>query len=117
VALRAAVLTIRFVCELGALAAVADWGYHTAGAALGVLCAGVVAAVWGTFLAPKRRIDLPLPGQLAIELAVWAAAAAGLWSAGRPGLAGLLFVAAVVTGGLNAGMQPSLAAPGRPTRR
>jgi uncharacterized protein DUF2568 len=110
VALRAAVLTIRFVCELGALAAVAYWGYHTAGGAagvaLGVLCAGVVAAAWATFLAPKRRIDLPLPGRLAIELAVWALAAAGLWSAGRRGLAGLLFVAAVVTGGLNAGMQP-----------
>jgi hypothetical protein len=116
VALRAAVLTIRFVCELGALAAVAFWGYHTAGGAagvaLGVLCAGVLAAVWGTFLAPKRRIDLPPPGRLAIELAVWALATAGLWSAGRPGLAAVLLVAAVVTGGLNAAMQSR-----RPTRR
>jgi hypothetical protein len=107
--MRAAVLTVRFLCELGALAAVAYWGWHTAGggaagAALAVACLAAFAAVWGTFLAPKRRIDLPLAARLAIELAVWVLAAAGLWSAGQPGLAATLFVAAVVTGGLNAAL-------------
>ena len=37
-----------------------------------------------------------------IELAVWVAAAAALWSAGQPTLAVVLFVVAVVTGAINA---------------
>jgi hypothetical protein len=105
-AVRAAVLTVRFLCELGALAAVVYWGYDTVGGAAGVVlalvCGGVFAAVWGTFLAPKRRVDLALPARLAIELAVWVAAGAGLWSAGRPVLAAALFVAAVLSGAANA---------------
>jgi hypothetical protein len=105
-AFRGAVLTGRFVCELAAVAAVAYWGYETAGGlagiALGAVSAAALMVFWGTFLAPRRRVDLSLPARLVLELGVWLVAAAALWSAGQPALAGLLLVAAVVTGAVNA---------------
>jgi Protein of unknown function (DUF2568) len=103
------VLTVRFLCELGAVAAVAYGGYRAAGGIVGVILAVVLStalmAFWGTFLAPRRRIDLPLGARLVLELAVWTVAAAALWTNGRTGLAALLFTAAVVTGAANATFQ------------
>jgi hypothetical protein len=108
-AVRGAALTIRFLCELGAVAAVAYGGYRAtggiAGVVLGGVCAVALMAFWGTFLAPRRRIDLPLPVRLALELAVWVVAAGAHWSTGRTGLAVLLITAAVVTGAANAAFQ------------
>lgn len=108
-ALRGAVLTVRFLCELGAIAAVAYGGYRAAGGIAGVVlgagCAAALMAFWGTFLAPKRRIDLPLPVRLALELVVWTVAAGALWSTGRAGLAVVLLTAAVVSGAANAAFQ------------
>src|SRR6476661_3974499 len=99
----AIVLGLRFVCEMAALAAVAYWGLQAAGGVAGIaLAAIVVAVVWGVFLAPRRRVEVGLPARLVIELAVWVAAAAPLWSAGQPTLAVVLFVVAVVTGAINA---------------
>jgi Protein of unknown function (DUF2568) len=112
----AIVLGLRFVCEMAALAAVAYWGQQAANGLAGIVLAAiavaVVAVVWGVFLAPKRQLQVGLPTRLAIELAVWVAAAAGLWSAGQPTLATVLFIVAVVTGAINArfasgAMQPS----------
>jgi chromate transport protein ChrA len=109
-AVRGAILTVRFLCELGAVAAVAFWGYHTAGGlagvALGLLCAAALMIFWATFLAPRRRVDAPLPLRLLLELAVWAVAACALWSAGRSTLAAVFFVAAVITGAANAWSSP-----------
>ena len=80
---------------------------------LGIALAGIavaaVAVVWGVFLAPRRRLEVGLPARLAIELAVWVAAASALWSAGQPTLAVVLFVVAVVTGAINARAAPSTA--------
>jgi len=102
----AILLALRFVCEMAALAAVAYWGQQAtdgvAGIALAAITVAVVAVVWGVFLAPKRRLEVGLPVRLMIELAVWTAAAAALWSAGRPTLAVVLFIVAVVTGAINA---------------
>ncbi len=110
-AVRGAILTIRFLCELGAVAAVAYWGSTTAGGvagiALGLLCAAALMVFWTTFLAPRRRIDLPLPVRLLLELAVWVVAACALWSAGHSTLAAVLVVAAVITGAANAWSSPS----------
>ncbi|HET6849578.1 MAG TPA: YrdB family protein [Gaiellales bacterium] len=115
-AFRGAVLTVRFLCELGAVAAVAYGGYRAAGGIAGVILGAVLAvalmAFWATFLAPRRRIDLPLAARLVLELGVWTIAAAALWSTGRTGLAALLFTAAVATGAANATFQTSAA--GRP---
>jgi uncharacterized membrane protein len=103
------VLTVRFLCELAAVAAVAYGGYRAAGGIagviLGVVLAAALMALWGTFLAPRRRIDLPLAARLVLELGVWTVAAAALWTNGRTGLAALLFTAAVGTGAANATFQ------------
>jgi hypothetical protein len=111
----AIVLGLRFVCEMAALAAVAYWGLQAAdgfaGVALAAIAVAVVAVVWGVFLAPRRRLEVGLPARLAIELAVWVAAASALWSAGQPNLAAVLFAVAVVTGALNA-RAASRTAPG-----
>ena len=98
-------LTVRFLCELGAVAAVAYGGYRAAGVILAVVLSTALMAFWGTFLAPRRRIDLPLGARLLLELGVWTVAAAALWTNGRTGLAALLFTAAVVTGAANATFQ------------
>jgi hypothetical protein len=107
------VLTVRFLCELAAVAAVGYGGYRAAGGiaggiagvVLGLVLAVALMAFWATFLAPRRRIDLPLAARLVLELGVWTAAAAALWTNGRTGLAALLFTAAVVTGAANATFQ------------
>jgi hypothetical protein len=102
----AIVLGLRFVCEMAALAAVAYWGQQAAdgvaGIALAAIAVAAVAVVWGVFLAPKRRLETGRATRLVIELAVWVAAAAALWSAGQPTLAVVLFVVAVATGAINA---------------
>ena len=86
------VARFRFLLELGALAALASWGWHAGGgraAKLGLAVGARLAAavVWGVFVAPGRSVDSPAPARLALELAVSGAAAAGLAAAGRPRLA------------------------------
>lgn len=111
----ALVLALRFVCEMAALAAVAYWGLQAAdgvaGIALSAIAVALVAVIWGVLLAPKRQLEVGLPARLAIELAVWVAAASALWSAGQPTLAAVLFAVAVVTGAINA-RAASTTAPG-----
>jgi hypothetical protein len=63
--LRGANLAVRFALELCALAIAAYWGWETATGALRVVLAlaapVAVIVVWGLFVAPKRKIDLPHP--------------------------------------------------------
>ena len=68
---------------------------------LGFLAPAVVAIVWGTFLAPKRRVDWPKPARFVLELAVFAAAALGLWATDHEALAIVLAAVALVSGLLN----------------
>lgn len=97
-------LGLRFLLELAALAAISAWGFSAGEGALanGALGIGVpigAAAVWGVFRVPNDPGDAPVsvpgPVRLAIELAVWGAATAGLVASGRTGL-GLAFAALVV---------------------
>lgn len=81
-------LAVRFLLELGALVALAYWGWTVSGPFIlrGVLAVGapaVAALVWGLFVAPnaRRRLDDPL--RLILELVVFAAAALALLTAGR----------------------------------
>ena len=53
------------------------------------------------FVAPKARVELPRPARFAIELGVWTAAAAGLWSSGHGGLALAFLLVAVASGAVN----------------
>jgi hypothetical protein len=103
--LKNANLGLRFLLELGALAAVAYWGFTTGDGllrwVLGIAAPVAVAVVWWLFVSPKAAVDAPRPVRLAVELAVWTAAGAALWAAGHPALGVAFFVVAVVSGVLN----------------
>ena len=103
--MRAANLGLRFLLELGALAAVGYWGWKTGGGLLGwVLAVGAIAAViavWALFVSPKHTIETSKQVAFAIELAVWLAAAAALYTTGHETL-GLAFAAiSMASGALN----------------
>lgn len=103
-ALRGVNLALRFALELCALAVLAYWGVHTHAGATGWLLGGAAvlaaAVLWGALVAPRRALDAPAPVRLAAELAVLAAAAAGLADAGRRTLAAALVVVWLINLGL-----------------
>jgi uncharacterized protein DUF2568 len=90
----AANLALRFLLELGALAALAFWGFHEhSGAAAWLWGLGApvaAAALWGAVVAPKAAFTVSAPVRFAAELAVFAAAVVALAAAGRTLLAILL---------------------------
>jgi len=88
---RALNLGARFLLELCAVAAAAEWGWHTgagglAGALLGLLAGGAVVAVWGAVIAPRAKRRLPDPQRLVVELMIFVLAGAGLAASGYTGL-------------------------------
>jgi hypothetical protein len=91
-------LTLRFVLELAALAALGYWGWtQHSGAARVLLAVGaplIAAAAWGTFRAAGHHGPTPVlvPGmvRLALEAAYFGAATWALYASQRPGL-GLAF--------------------------
>jgi uncharacterized membrane protein YeiH len=100
-ALKGANLALRFALELAALAAVGWWGWDAGGPLLALVAVAAVVVVWGLFVAPRRRYDLPLPLRLAVELAVWLAAGAALAATGHTALGVAFVVLAVVSGVVN----------------
>lgn len=78
-------LALKFLLELGALAAFGLWGAWVADGAVAVLLAiglpVAVAVLWGVFAAPRARRRLPLRLRAPFELGVFAVAAAALWPA------------------------------------
>jgi len=80
---RAVVLTVRFLLELCLLGALA-WAGAAADAplvvrvVLALTLPGAAAVLWALFVAPKRRYEVSEPVRLAVELALFAAAALGL---------------------------------------
>ena len=98
-------LLVRFALELAALAALAYWGSQTGTGVVRLVLAltapAALALVWGTVLAPKRRIDLPKPVRLVLELAVFGAAALALVATDHDALAIALAAIALVSGLLN----------------
>jgi Protein of unknown function (DUF2568) len=82
--LRAGTLTVRFLCELGMLAAFAAWGFETGEGALGyVLGIGAplaAVAVWGAFIAPKAMRPVSVGTRLMLEVLLFGAAAIALIS-------------------------------------
>ncbi len=99
-------LGLRFLLELGALAAVGYWGWTSADGllkpVLALAAVGAVILVWALFISPKPAIDASAPLRLALELAVWLAAGAALWAAGHGSLALAFVVVAIASGALNA---------------
>src|SRR6476620_6675314 len=73
---RALNLGARFLLELCAVAAAAEWGWHTggggaAGALLGLVGGGLVVGVWGAVIAARAKRRLPDPQRLVIELMIF----------------------------------------------
>jgi len=89
-------LAVKFLLELGALAAFGLWGASIAdGPAAVLLAVGlpvIVAALWRTLAAPRARHRLPLRMRAPFELGVFALASLALWQAGF-GIAAAAFAA------------------------
>jgi len=98
------VLGFHFLMEVGALAAVAYWGWTMrSGLARWVWAIGlplVLAVVWAVFRAaddgPDATVTIPGVLRLVLELAILGGAAFLLWRAGRSSLAGAFGVLIVV---------------------
>jgi hypothetical protein len=107
--LRGVTLTVRFLCELAMLAALAYWGFTVGDGAgawvLGIGAPVLAAIVWGAWVAPKARWPVPIPTRVVIELVVFGAAVGGLAVAGQPLAAVVLGVAGPATSLLNASQE------------
>lgn len=95
-----ALLAIRFLLELSALAALGYWGFRTGGGLpvkllLGTLAPLTAAVVWGAFIAPKAAFPVAVPIRILLEAAVFGSAAAALYASGHARLA-LVFVIVVI---------------------
>ena len=93
-------LAARFALEVLLLAAYAVIGTGLAagwlGWALALVLVLLVAGVWGTWLAPKRRIDAPPSVRVVLELALFLGAGIGLGLVGHPQWGVILVAAEVV---------------------
>jgi hypothetical protein len=107
--LRGVILTVRFLCELAMLAALAYWGF-TVGEGVGAWLLGLgapllAAVVWGAVVAPRARWPVPIPTRVVVELVLFGAAAGALAVAGQPLAAVILGLAALATSLLNASQE------------
>lgn len=64
------------------LVGVAFWGWHEWSWWGAIVLPVALAVVWGSFLSPKARWTIPPPARFALELGVFAAAAAAYYGAG-----------------------------------
>ncbi|GAB4451730.1 MAG: YrdB family protein [Anaerolineae bacterium] len=85
-------LGLRFLLELGLLAALGYWGFTVGGSmpakiGLGLGAPLLAALVWGVFLAPASARRLVEPWRLLAELVIFGGAVAALISAGAPTVA------------------------------
>ncbi|MFL6070384.1 MAG: DUF2568 domain-containing protein [Actinomycetes bacterium] len=97
----AVLLTLRFLLELALLAAFAVGGWSLTDTMwtqllLAALLPLIAAFVWGLLLSPKAKFVFPLPIRVAIELLLFVAASALLWSAGSAIAAAALLVTELV---------------------
>lgn len=91
-ALASANVALRFLLELGALAALAFWGVRTHHGPLvkvgfGVGAPLLAAVVWGTFVAPRAPASVPASGKVQLGLIIFGLSAAALAAAGQAALA------------------------------
>jgi len=89
--LEAVAVGVRFLLELGALAAVGYWGAVTrpglAGLGVGAAGALALAVAWGAFVSPKAPRRLPDPWRLLAELLAFGVATGAFLASGLPTLA------------------------------
>jgi Protein of unknown function (DUF2568) len=102
---------IRFLLEIGALVAVGWWGWQTGSnlvtrLALSVGGIVLIAVVWATFRADDgANVEVSTPVRIVIEVAVFAAATAALYSLGKTRWAIAYAVVAAVNEVLNYTLQ------------
>jgi hypothetical protein len=94
-------LTVAFLAELAALAALAAWGWSVGGSTatrllLAVGVPAVAAVLWGLFAAPQAVVQVSAAAVL-VKVAVFSGAASALLAVGRPGLAVALVAAALLS--------------------
>jgi hypothetical protein len=82
-------LGLRFLLELGLLAAFGYWGWQTGGSTLTKIGLGLGAPLlaaleWGVFLAPASARRLVEPWRLLAEVMIFGVAVAALVSVGAP---------------------------------
>ena len=100
-------LGLRFILELCALAALGYWGYRTGGttiAKVGLATGAVVmtAVVWATFVAPNASVSVAGPVHVLLQVAIFGAAAAALFTLHRPTLASVFAGTVLVNAALMA---------------
>lgn len=98
--MKAIALGVRFVLELCILASLAALAAHLpvanwARVLLGILFCVSGAAIWGTFLSPKRRYEIGLVARLLLEAGFFFGAALSLAYVGWPTLAIALVLVAI----------------------
>jgi exosortase/archaeosortase len=98
-------LTVAFLAELAALAALAAWGWSVGGSTatrvlLAVAAAGGAAVLWGVFAAPQAPVQVPVLA-VAVKVVVFGGAVLALVGTGHPRLAVLLGAAAVLSSALS----------------
>jgi hypothetical protein len=116
--------TLAFLAELGALAALAFWGFTEPAGGVGRVLLGVglpvaAAVLWGLFAAPRAVVRVPVL-VVVTKVAVLGGAVAALAVTGHPWLALALGAAAALGQLLTAASSPPAAIPtrsGRATRR
>jgi hypothetical protein len=93
-------LTVAFVSELAALAALGHWGWVTGSGAVRLLLAigtpAVAAVLWGVFAAPAAPVQVVVLATL-VKVLVFGSAAAALAATGHPRLALVLGAAAAAS--------------------
>jgi hypothetical protein len=104
-------LTVAFLSELAALAALAAWGWSvpgtTAPRVLLAIGAPLVAAVlWGLFAAPSAPVGITALA-VVVKIGVFGTAALALLAIGRPQLAVALAVAALLSSALSTPPAPA----------
>ncbi len=101
-AYRWANLTLAFLLELCALAALCYWGFRAGGGpvtrtALGLGAPLLAAVLWGLFAAPRAPVSVPL-ARLGVQVVVFGSATLALYATGHRLLAIVFAVLVVING-------------------
>ncbi|WP_252504449.1 YrdB family protein [Sporosarcina sp. Marseille-Q4943] len=99
-------LALRFMLEMSGLVAVSYWGFQTGSgflmkSVLGIGSPLLMATIWGIFISPKAPLRGKGSGRVVLELIIFGVAAFALYDVGKPSLAIMLAILAVVSSILN----------------
>jgi Protein of unknown function (DUF2568) len=97
---KAANLVLRFLLELGALAALAYGGFNAGSSEaihwlLGIGLPLLAVVVWGLFIAPRRRYEVPNAVWVLLQVLIFGGAVVALLTTGQTTLA-FVFAASVL---------------------